>query len=921
MRKLSKKISMLMVLAMLVSLFSGIVSASAASAWSFASSKYDVDVKETIVMDKNEYADFDLYKEGKEVTKATYTVKWASSDEDVVWVNAKTGQLRADKFGVAEAGDKAKISATFTNVKTQKSATRYFYIEIADAAKYAIVADIADEAYVAGEKYALAAKVTADGKEVAADVAFTVDGAAATEFTPAKAGEYTIIATATIDGKAVATEKFVATVVEAGLEAAKQVSYNTVALTFGGADAAKAVAADASKIAVVWLAGSNEINAFVKGAKVDEKNAAVVNVELYNNIAKDTTYKFTVAEKSAEIVGVDLTKYARIEIATTSVPACDNETKIKVNFYNAAGVLVDVKNEGFTLNADASGDYYINGTNIYFYDQYSPKTATVTATYFMGYDENGNRIDDLKATATITSYNAAATNAGNINGWAVDGCNKAGEGLTYGGNTANLAVNDAVQLYFKYDVTNIYGVPTTHYSSNQTSYFGGFEYSTTNEAVLLVDSANGYLYPVAAGSAQVVVKSIASYDANVKNVIGVFTVNVVASKNLTSIAPVVSKTKLSANTGDIVWIKPEAKDQFGAGFTPDVYKIELVYADADVAVEIKTGDDSWAPLRNDAVDKGDPYATTGSDNGVPYFEIKATSAKDWAKNVQIAITATQWNPYKEITRVVSVSVKNAGNPATYSIDNLAANVDLNFAGKPSWASGSWYFEKAFALNAYDNAGYFVGNVTLNKGLPENVANGDFYFEIYKGSEKLTNTTNDPTVWNIYANGGPTWEFRAMKADTQTVDGVDVSDFKNLAKGAGTYTITVYQYNETTSAGRQITQKSIVVTDSSAPITVIQKDNKINLSAIAVSGTVVEAKLNDVLESKLTFKRDGKDVAFEIADIDYTVTADGKRIYVTNVTVRQVLDNTFNITWSGSELVNYDRKIYGVGKVFEIDITK
>ena len=68
MRKLSKKISMLMVLAMLVSLFSGIVSASAASKWSFydRETKEVVDVKETYYMEKNQYANFDLYCEGEE---------------------------------------------------------------------------------------------------------------------------------------------------------------------------------------------------------------------------------------------------------------------------------------------------------------------------------------------------------------------------------------------------------------------------------------------------------------------------------------------------------------------------------------------------------------------------------------------------------------------------------------------------------------------------------------------------------------------------------------------------------------------------------------------------------------------------------------------------------------------------------------
>ena len=179
MRKLSKKISMLMVLAMLVSLFSGVVSASAASVWSFKSTngKFDVAVKETIIMEKNEYADFDLYKEGEKVTKATYTAVWESSDPDVVWVDATNGRLRADKFGKAEAGDKAMISATFTNVETKKSATRSFYIEIAadpvveePEVEYMIAVNFGDEAFLAGDKYDLEGVVTADGVEIHAQL-------------------------------------------------------------------------------------------------------------------------------------------------------------------------------------------------------------------------------------------------------------------------------------------------------------------------------------------------------------------------------------------------------------------------------------------------------------------------------------------------------------------------------------------------------------------------------------------------------------------------------------------------------------------------------------------------------------------------------------------------------------------------------
>lgn len=196
MRKLSKKISMLMVLAMLVGLFSGVVSASAASAWSFGSSKYAVAVNGSINMESKEYADFDLLKDGKEA--AGYTVAWASSDEDVVWVNAKTGQLRADKFGVAEDGDKAVISATFTNNATKKSATRSFTI-VLGAAKADFTVEAADATIALGEEVKFAPVVkNADGKAVKFAThksynGYFLDGKAiANPWTPEEAGEYTV---------------------------------------------------------------------------------------------------------------------------------------------------------------------------------------------------------------------------------------------------------------------------------------------------------------------------------------------------------------------------------------------------------------------------------------------------------------------------------------------------------------------------------------------------------------------------------------------------------------------------------------------------------------------------------------------------------------------------------------------------------
>ena len=201
MRKLSKKISMLMVLAMLVGMFSGIVSASAASSWSFKSKNYNVAVDGTVVMGNKEYADFDLLKDGKAPTG--YTVTWASSDENVVWVNAKTGQLRVNKLGMANVGDKAVISATFTNTATKKSATRSFVIAYGEQ-EYELVAKVGDvvlgeETLLVGESYKLATTVldeagnSVDFKTCKLYRNYFIDGKAiANPYVPEKVGKVTI---------------------------------------------------------------------------------------------------------------------------------------------------------------------------------------------------------------------------------------------------------------------------------------------------------------------------------------------------------------------------------------------------------------------------------------------------------------------------------------------------------------------------------------------------------------------------------------------------------------------------------------------------------------------------------------------------------------------------------------------------------
>ena len=142
--KFSKKIAMMMVLAMLVSLFSGIVSASAASIWSAKSvddDNYAVVMGETIEVKKGEFINFDLFKADEEATEAGYEYTWKSSDEEVIFIGNLTG-----KNGYArvkgEVGAEATITVNFKNLATGKDAERSFNVVVVEELEADVVEEV-----------------------------------------------------------------------------------------------------------------------------------------------------------------------------------------------------------------------------------------------------------------------------------------------------------------------------------------------------------------------------------------------------------------------------------------------------------------------------------------------------------------------------------------------------------------------------------------------------------------------------------------------------------------------------------------------------------------------------------------------------------------------------------------------------------
>lgn len=148
MRKFMKRISLLTVLMVAVSLLISAVPAQAAGTllispaptkksvkWAFSTSngKKKASVDGTITMEKGEYQDMNLYRNSKQIKESdvTYKVSWYSSDKNVVYIDKASGRMKADKFGkmTTDSGT-AKITAVIKNKQTGTMTKKSFTVQV-----------------------------------------------------------------------------------------------------------------------------------------------------------------------------------------------------------------------------------------------------------------------------------------------------------------------------------------------------------------------------------------------------------------------------------------------------------------------------------------------------------------------------------------------------------------------------------------------------------------------------------------------------------------------------------------------------------------------------------------------------------------------------------------------------------------------
>ena len=791
MRKLSKKISMLMVLAMLVSLFSGVVSASAASVWSFYNKTADDSIvayaKETYKMENDQFADFDLYKSDEIVDTDVYTVVYESSDEDVVWVNARNGKLRAQKD--AEIGATAKITAHITNKLTGKEADRSFTIEIVAAeveepaeVEYVIAPNFGEEAFVVGEEYELAAVVTADGEEIEADIVFSIDDEEVEVYAPAEAGEVTIVATVVIDGEEYAAE-FTCEVIEVvatEIVEVKQKDAKTVEIIFD----AKISAEEAAKIEL--FQGAVAKNVYKKDAVAKDN---VVTFTSYKDFADKTEwifkygeseYKFTASYGAVDYVIIDGPSI----LYTEPVKDEDKTLDLKVSFYDANGVKVNPSGKDWIEWKYDSNLIYVYGdiNNGY---KISGKKADDVASLTGIYHSNdfkaaaNGQYEEYKYDIAPVDIKILKSNAANIKAIASAKVGTAADKLI-----DKLPANryDDYKLYVSFVMSD---------GTTGKAWEAGFEkvsYESTDESKLIVNPTTGAVIPLVANTSVEVIVN------NDKDMIGVVTV--VIGDNVKASDPSYTTYKTISNSEkltDVAEFKFEGKDNYGADATYAIESIKTLSmpgtsAEADLKGLVE-GDGKKVTANGNVITVNPRGLKTG--NYVFETVVKSTVKDDnqkWTKTFSVFVEDADGK--YEIKSVKLVAAKNEYDTTiTEKTEALGGAITYKVIG---------YNEKGVAVEEIAVSECSI-TVKLN-GAGDPVTNLNLYQAAADGKIVVSGT-----AYKAIANGAYVIE---GKYNNGTADGIKFDSVTVNVKGAQAAPSIGFDKNEVTLTKGNTTEEAL-----------------------------------------------------------------------------------------------------------------
>lgn len=630
MKKFSKKLSLVLVLAMIVGLFSGAMGASASS-WSFKAGKMKVKVDGTVALSVEAKRNFDLYKDGKLVTEKAdaadnYTVVWSTSDDEVVKVDATNGWIR----GLAEG--EATVTANITNTKSGAKTTKSFDVVVEDIV---LTATAGDEALKVGETYVLSSATTGysfnqtglyrayscadenvtiakkDGKNtITATKAGTykVDVVAASSQKNADAGK-NIEAKATIEVIFAADDAF----------EIKQISSKKFSMTFGeGKDLSKVTTADVK----VFTASKEDGYQFSSGIKSVSAKDNVLTVELYTEMTKDNFVFASYKDGDQEAFKVSKGDVVKVVLDSAAVPI---NTPFAMGFklYDAADVEIEdtaLRSKVTFARKDTTGYHAsVTGGNILFWGDLG-KTATVVATFHTyKYDTtNGSEIVIESNEATYTSVDAMVYEGAE---WAVTTeTNK--DKVTWGANEVAIG-ESAAYLVGKFTQRKADGGTETKYANlgSPRAAYSGLVYTSTVKDVLLIDSATGKLVPLKTGSTDIIITK-----GNVT--VGGFRITVLPARKAATLVATADKQVLSrgGSASDKIEVKLAAKDQYDKAMDVNLGDLKLKNVQTGAEVTLQAAG-NFKVEKNKLIISG---AAFGADGNQAYeISVKDSTAVAW----------------------------------------------------------------------------------------------------------------------------------------------------------------------------------------------------------------------------------------------------------------------------------------------------
>lgn len=627
--KFFKKLSLVLVVAMVLSLF-----VPAAGAFAAAKPKLNSTNKYLHLSGKpgpNEY-NFNIRNKQK-----GWKYYWESDDEAIVEVNEKNGVATAVAVG------KTKISVVITDKDGEEVETLTAKVTVRDNIKEVTISNPVEKLAVGAEHDYNRSFVTESGSTKKTDsiTRWTVEPADKATindkgvFVATEAGEFTVTARS-FQSKAkhkdwtgdpekyadyVLDSDVTKVTVSASMTSVDQLSLNKVNATFDSA-----MADVKENIRLYHVVGTTKVLQSLKDVAMDADNK-VATLESYVNFIEGETYviEYEGLEGLSFVAAkVEAAAVAKMEILTKTVMS-GKSTLIDVALYNADGVNIadNVLKSRVTISS-SNEQTWAEGRSLMMYNV--GDTTTITATYnTYNYDQSGNQIGAVTATGVVTCVQYADTNITGINAWTITTGNspdfvKPNHKIAALEGTGASDGSTPFNLFVKFDAKDDNG----NYMAVESKLDGstGITFESSNNNILII-SEHGVLSPLAAGNVTVVVRQN-------DTVVGTIPVTVSPRRVLGSVSLDTYGFALSNSptVADTKRVNITVKDQLGDNFHPDFFNVNVYPTNSNsgginIVDQFDGGDNIWAQPHY-------TFGGAGATAGTYAYAVQITDNRTWA---------------------------------------------------------------------------------------------------------------------------------------------------------------------------------------------------------------------------------------------------------------------------------------------------